>query len=200
MSDFGFLQFRDRGQHAQCSTCVRHRAMIKGLGNHLAARREQLRLFHLHLRSQYLDRMLYWEARGISRQRGHSVTIICDGMDQSKFELPRHPLMVGKEFGNMNRPRMHVVACIAHGRFCMFIVSLPDTKKDGSASVEIMSHALTCLERQGCHLPSTDLILQHDNTSREFKNHNAFRWAACQVARWQGFRCFWCVLNLDYKA
>lgn len=156
--------------------------MIRALGAHIKARKEQLRLFHSHLRSQYMDRVWYWETRGLSRQRGPLVTLICDGMDQAKFELPRHGMMKSKDFSTMQRVKVHVAACIAHGRFVLFVVSSPDTKKDSNASIEMLSYALTLLARQGLHLPSTDIVLQHDNTSREFKNNGALRWACSQVS------------------
>lgn len=76
--------------------------------------------------------------------------------------------------------RMHISCVIAHGRFVLFVVSPPDCKKDGSSVTEILSFALTVLQRQGLCLSSTHIILQHDNTAREFKNNNGLRWAASQ--------------------
>ena len=156
--------------------------MIRGLGHHLSARRAQLLLFHQHLRAQYSDRMLYWEARGLARLQGHTICIIADGMDQSKWDLPRSRILKGKDFSNMQRVKMHVTGCIAHGHCCMVAVSAPDTKKDGNASVEILAHMLTHLKQKGIPLSQSHLVLQHDNTCREFKNHSGLRFCASQVS------------------
>lgn len=127
-------------------------------------------------------RCLYWEARSLSRLRGHTVTVIGDGMDQAKWEIPRSSIMRGKEFSTFQKARCHVACLHAHGRCCLYFVSAPDTKKDGNASTEMLSFLLTKLQQQGLHLPSTHLVLQHDNTCREFKNHNGLRWCVSQVS------------------
>ena len=163
--------------------------MVRGLSSHLRARARQIELFHDHLRSQYADRVLYWEQRGYSRQRGGAVTIIADGMDQCKYMLPRHVVMKGKEFSTMQRIKLHVACAICHGRFCLFAVSLPNTKKDANMSVELLAHALTLLQRQGQNLATTSLWLQHDNTCREFKNAHGVRWQCAQVVSKNIYRC-----------
>lgn len=122
------------------------------------------------------------EFRGLSRLRSHTVTIICDGMDQSKWDLPRSPYTKAKEFASMQKVRMHVAACICHGHSCVFYVSASDTRKDGSASVEMLAHMLTRLQRKGVPLSQTHLVLQRDNTCREFKNHCGLRFCASQVS------------------
>lgn len=181
LKEFYFLQFRSDSQHAVCTTCVRHRQMIRGLGAHLRARKSQIELFHDHLKAQYSDRILYWEKRAMSRLRGNIVCIIADGMDQMKFSLPRTPITKGKEFSSFQKVKLHVSAAICHGRFVLFTVGLPTTKKDGNMSCELLAHCLTLLERQGQCLSTTQLFLQHDNTCREFKNNHGVRWMIGQV-------------------
>lgn len=182
LSEFSFLRFRTDNQHSQCQQCIKHKTMLKALGRHMVARAKQLSLYHDHLRAQYADRCLYWEARGLSRLRGHTITLIADGMDQAKFEIPRAAVMKGKDFSTFQKPRVHVACIICHGRCIIYFISNPNTKKDGNATTEMLSFALGVLRRQGVHLPSTSLILQHDNTCREFKNHNGLRWCVSQVS------------------
>lgn len=155
--------------------------MIRGLGAHLRARKSQIDLFHDHLKAQYSDRILYWEKRAMSRLKGSFVCIIADGMDQMKFSLPRTPVTKGKEFSNFQKVKLHVSAAICHGRFVLFTVGLPTTKKDGNMSCELLAHCLTLLERQGQCLSTTQLFLQHDNTCREFKNNHGVRFMIGQV-------------------
>ena len=90
--------------------------------------------------------------------------------------------MKGKELAGFQKAKCHVSCLLAHGRCCVYFVSNPDTKKDGNASTEMLSFVMGVLARQGLHLPSTHLICQHDNTSREFKNHNGLRWCVSQVS------------------
>ena len=175
------MRFRGKSQHRECSTCVRHRTMVRLLSSHLRARAKQLHLFHCHLKHQYNDRCLYWEYRGFSRLKAGLVCCICDGMDQAKFEIPRSAIMKGKEFSTFQKVKLHVSCAIMHGRFCLFTVGLPNVKKDGNLSVELLAHALTLLKRQGQNLASTQLFLQHDNTCREFKNVHGMRFCAAQV-------------------
>ena len=155
--------------------------MIRGLGAHLKARTAQIDHFHDHLKAQYMDRVLYWERRAMSRLRGSAVCVIADGMDQMKFAVPRTPLTKTKEFSNFQKVKLHVACAICHGRFVLFTVGLPNTKKDGNFSCEMLSHVLTLLERQGQCLANAQLYLQHDNTCREFKNNIGLRWCCSQV-------------------
>ena len=156
--------------------------MIRGLGHHLKARTQQLGFFHAHLRAQYLDRIQYWEHRGLARLQTNVVSIICDGMDQSKWDLPRSRVLRGKEFGTMLKAKLHMTACIAHGHCVMVAVSAPDTKKDGNSSVELLAHMVSFLQNKGLRLSQMHLHLQHDNTCREFKNHTGLTWCASQIS------------------
>ena len=120
----------------------------------------------------------------MSRQRAAStsICIIADGMDQSKWELPRDAAMKGKEFSTLQKVKLHVTCCICHGYFVLYVISNADTKKDANASIEILSHALSMLQKSGVNLAACDITLQHDNTCREFKNNGGLRWAATQVS------------------
>lgn len=121
----------------------------------------------------------------MSRLHGSAVCVIADGMDQMKYSLPRSPLVKSKEFSTFQRVKLHVACAICHGRFVLFTVGLPDTKKDSNMAVELLSHVLTLLERQGQCLATTQLYLQHDNTCREFKNNGGLRWMTGQASIWQ---------------
>ncbi|CAK9100760.1 FO synthase subunit 1, partial [Durusdinium trenchii] len=62
--EFPFLRFRSSSSHGQCGTCLRHKLIIRGLAGHLNARQQQINLYVEHLRSQYNDRLCYWQLRG----------------------------------------------------------------------------------------------------------------------------------------
>ena len=186
LSEFGFMQIRASTQHAQCSTCVRHRHLIKFLGCHLHARQQQQDYYWQHLRDQYLDRLQYYRYRSLSRQRdGRFICIIQDGLDQAKVSLPRSSWMYSKEFSafKAHRPKLHLTLTLVHGFFLLFTLSLPDTMKDSNASLETICYALHLLQtKHGVHLPGCSLSIQADNACREIKNNPFFRWAALQTS------------------
>lgn len=177
------MSFRAVSQHHECGTCIRHRAMVRALSGHALARAAQQKLYYEHLRQQYLDRICYWSSRSESRQKSMpSVTIITDGMDQSKFSLPRHEAMRSKEYASFQRPKLHISAAVAHGWCVIFLITPPETHKDSNTSIELISHAVTKLKKLGCHLPSTHIGIQSDNTSREVKNSMTVRYLSSLVS------------------
>lgn len=180
--DFPFLRLRSVRQHPECSECVKHKCLLRGLGHHLLARRRQQKLYAAHIHAQYQDRLCYWEHRGVSRTRGVDVTLICDGMDQAKFAYPRHPFLRSKEYSTWQRPRAHVIGCIIHGRAALFMVTPPDLRKDSSTHCEMIAWALTELRRQ-VDVTQCNIRIQCDNTSRECKNNPFVSFLCSLVAR-----------------
>ena len=182
LSDFHHLRFRSRSQHGQCSTCIRHKALIRMLSGHLQARNVQQRHYLEHLQHQYSDRLTYWQSRGESRKKGLSIVLITDGMDQGKYALPRSEFMRSKEFCQFQRPRLHISAIIAHGWLVVFQVSPADLPKDSNASIELIAFALTLLRRKGAPLADMHVQVQSDNTCRECKNAPMLRYLAAMVS------------------
>ena len=183
LSEFSCMAFRQRSQHHQCGTCMRHRALIRALGGHSAARAAQQKLYHTHLRHQYCDRLVYWKMRADSRDSFVPVvTMVTDGMDQSKFCLPRHEAMRSKDFGSFIRPKLHISAIIAHGWRVIFQISPPDLPKDSNASIELISHSLTVLQKQDANLRDLHVNIQSDNTCRECKNSPMIRYLSSLVS------------------
>ncbi|CAK9087504.1 FO synthase subunit 1 [Durusdinium trenchii] len=136
---FSFLKFRPTSSHAQCSACCRHKLLIRGLSNHLAARKFQIKLLGEHLLNQYRDRQIYWSLRGQARLKpSMSLVAIIDSMDQMKFQYPRTPLAYSKDLSALIRPKLHLTACIAHGFSLMFFVAKHNHPKDSSLMAEIV--------------------------------------------------------------
>lgn len=156
--------------------------MVRCLAGHLTARNVQQQYYFEHLQHQYSDRLCYWSARGESRHKGLSVTMITDGMDQAKYALPRTEIMRSKEFGQFQRPRLHISALIAHGWFIIFQVSPADLPKDSNSCIELISHSLTLLKRKGAPLKEMHVNVQSDNTCRECKNSLMLRYMAALVS------------------
>ena len=113
------------------------------------------------------------------------MTMAIDGMDQSKFRVPRTLRPPSKIMARLYRPAVHCVAAWIHGLLLNVYISNPDTKKD--------------LERCNNQLP-LGLHIQIDNTYREGKNtffmaflltlllRRSFRWISVGFLR-SGHSC-----------
>ena len=181
--EFPFMKIRATSNHAQCTTCIRHKLLIRGMNGHLNARKLQVEQYVQHLRAQYQDRLLYWDLRGVARDKTPFETIlILDGMDQGKFAFPRSDLFRSKDLAGFSRPRAHIAGCILHGRLVLFTVSPSTLPKDANAAIETTAHCLHLLSK---HISLRRLVLniQADNTPREVKNNHYLRWLCSLVSR-----------------
>ena len=141
---------------------------------------------------QWLDRQIYWRARELSCQsagegantsRHHSIlTIISDGMDQSKFRVPRWEGIRVKALDKFPRPALHVTGCWAHGHALHLAVSNPDVPKDSNANIEVLARMLDTILLCNKSLPH-HLHWQLDNSARENKNQKVFRFCMLLVNR-----------------
>ncbi|CAK9054939.1 FO synthase subunit 1, partial [Durusdinium trenchii] len=180
--EFANMRFRPSSSHALCSTCLRHKLLIRDMHQYLFARQQQHAFFQAHLKSQYLDRVQYWDLRGVSRLASpFQVTLILDGMDQSKFCYPRGAVYMAKDLATLQRPRAHISALIAHGHFVLFVVSSADMPKDSNACIEVTAHALQLLSER-LDLSRVTLNIQSDNTTREVKNNHYLRFLGMLVS------------------
>ena len=177
---------------------MRHRLLLKGFMNHMNARKKQNQHYISHLRSQYRDRLKYWDLRAQSRlQTGHSIILIVDGMDQAKFAYPRSPCMDSKQWANFARPRAHIVGVKVHGYAMFMAVSRGDCPKDSSHHCELVCKTLTMVQKKyGLKLSSCHLYLQSDNCVREMKNNTLARWASAMVGKGLFLFLFVCFTSL----
>ncbi|CAE7708093.1 cofG [Symbiodinium sp. CCMP2592] len=181
--EFSHLKFRQQSNHAQCSECIKHKLLVRELSHHQLARKEQVRRYTEHLRSQYYDRVHYWNLRGASRLRnGGHVSCIIDSMDQSKSSLPRSDLCRAKDLSTLIRPKCHITTVICHGHFVLMVLSNHDMPKNSSVMVEIMAHCLSRLSST-CRLADVSLHVQSDNTVREMKNNPFIKWMAAMTGQ-----------------
>ena len=143
---------------------------------------------------QWKDRTIYWRARELSCQwaranftlaaegarvanRQSILTIVSDGMDQSKFKIPRWKGIKVKALEKFPRPAMHVSGVWAHGHTVHLAVSTPDIPKDANTHIEALSRMVDTVLKVRGRLPQ-HLHIQLDNTPRDNKNQKVFRWAA----------------------
>jgi hypothetical protein len=98
------------------------------------------------------------------------ITLIIDGMDQSKFRVPRQLFgRKAKLLTKLYRPALHVTGAWVHGCFLDMIVSDEDLKNDSETQLEVLARCLNDILGLRKCLP-LGLHLQQDNCCREGKN------------------------------
>lgn len=194
----GVLKFRHVGQHARCTTCTK-----LGKLRQLARTNDEkavVRAQHqAHVQGVLEDRRVYSRMQALSTQScvvkfgapeeipaENSVLSLCiDGMDQSKFRIPRN-LVLTKQFEKSWRPHEHCVGVLAAGVLDMFYLMGPLVKSDSSLTLSLLSHSLdiveSALKRRGRAMPA-HLTIQMDNTARENRNQYVVKWASWLVVR-----------------
>ena len=179
------LRIRFKSHHAKCSSCVKHRLLIKKLGHSPAACRAQRLKLQAHLERQHKDRMVYYEARARSRLGSVTlgliqVTSILDSMDAAKHAWPRSRSMQSKEFASFVRPRLTSTSLIVHGYMVLLALS-PSLVTTGSArTAEILAAGLTKLATK-LDMRCVFLELQADNSAKEVKNIGMLRVVALWI-------------------
>ena len=100
------------------------------------------------------------------------VTIIIDGMDQSKTNLPNTKI-IAKSTSALWRLRTHITGVLAHtkapsGKLAFAYIDLLQWPHDSNLTISLLLNALFDFQKNYV-LPAT-LYLQMDNTARENKN------------------------------
>ena len=199
----GHLKFRSINQHGQCDQCFELKSQLRKARTPAAQEDAQRALAHHHL-SQWSDRQHYWSYRTMSHNwcraaievgermmlgsvAVNCVCVIADGMDQSKFRIPRTRDRSSKLYQQLFRPQLHVSGCWSHGHQFEFATMDEDCKKDSECQCEIISRALSNLYNDIQDFPA-GLVLQQDNCYREGKNQYVLSFmilmVALRVTRW----------------
>ena len=181
-SDFYMMKIRKGFTHRCCTVCLKHKALIRQLAHDIKSREKQRSLWQRHIDSQYQDRTLYWHLRSMARLHKQPIVVILDGADQAKFCWPRNRCFAAHQFDSVIRPRLHIVAAIAHGFADILALSHCDVHTGGSATVELVAYVLTLFVKQGVSLQGRDLYLQLHNAASSNKNLTVFAFAATLAA------------------
>ena len=188
------LRVRFANHHAKCTQCIKHRLILKKLGNHPPARRAQHEELQRHLRRQHQDRSVYYENRARSRLHAtrdlgtlgvFELCGILDSMDSVKYSWPKSAVMNSKQFSKFHRPKMSCTALILHGHMVLTVLTPGSIPSNSSRTVEVVSHALTLLSRKpqkALDLRQAFFHIQADNASKECKNQCLARHLGMQVA------------------
>ena len=105
-----------------------------------------MREYKEHLRAVSLDRELEQHFQGLNPINSDRPVMFLqiDGMDQSKWALPRYPgNRVSKEFSKYIRPRVKLVGCWISGYLLSLNVVDANFAHDASLTVEVFEHILS---------------------------------------------------------
>ena len=191
------LKFRPVGTHSKCATCCRLREWKRAC----ATEEDRARVMEAHskhvariMRDRAVDnRMNELAARCMDSHEAlpaewdphGSMTI--DGMDQSKFKVPRFSAAArgSKEFDGHWRPNLHVHGSLVYGCVETFYVCDLDLGKDADLQVTAMARSLQLsyqiLSDRGVNMPK-GWRFHYDNTAAEGKNATCFRFYSLLVA------------------
>ena len=187
------LIFRKATTHVQRDVCCGLKRDIKHASS-LEWRGQLLERYMKHIFEQWSDRLVWWAIAELSTQLCQAsarvgarvawssvgaslVAVAQDGMDQSKFRVPRlsHRGRTPHALARLHRPALHVAASWIVGSCMQFFVSDEDLHKDSTTQIEMLARSLSRLYvSSGNHLP-LGLHLQQDNTCREGKNQFMLR-------------------------
>ena len=162
------LKIRKSSQHHECNICFKYRQQLRAHGC-LDEKLEIATSWRHHLHWQYMDRCVYWSMRWASRCKRDVLTIVIDGLDKSKFALPKYTCgRKSQELDQCHRPRVNITGAIAHGYCRGVYISDQQINTGGSFFCELLSQTIEKVSKIGA-LPSHLFVLV-DNTIAQAKN------------------------------
>ena len=170
---------REHLPFAKCNICIRHRQKAERKRTDEVMEEDRVAL-RAHLEEVKNEKLMYYSNRSRGR---HSflefLSIIIDGADQSKHDLP-HFKDQSKMSDEMAKVKMHLYGALVHGRGA-YAFTIPDHEKQGhNATIQVLQHILEDLKRKGGSLPPV-LKLQLDNTTKQNKGQFLYGYLAMLV-------------------
>ena len=88
------LGFRQKTLFTTCEVCAVLKEQLSDKSMSLEQKLGSLETYRAHLHAQYTDRSILWQLQGESADPNTDILLIStDGLDQSKFSLPRDPML-----------------------------------------------------------------------------------------------------------
>ena len=186
-----YLRFRNIGQGKRCKICARLDEERTQAAD-LEERALLLEKKKEHVSQIMADRNVGMRATKVAERdarqpsadgRDQILRVTIDGMDQSKFKVPRN-LASSAEFESLWRPQLHVVGAIAHGHMEAYFLMDADLAKDANMNCTVICRVLELVkEKIGPQqvLPR-NLMINADNTTRESINQHFVNFLASMVS------------------
>lgn len=183
------LKFRQRSQHTRCNRCHELEERMRASRGNASEKLAIAKLMRGHLREQFVDRSIYQATRWLSRNSpGDGVmTLIIDGMDKTKFRLPRYKMHKLPKFLDKHyRPHLTCMACICHGWTTGIFLADENVDTGGNMMCEIVlrmvSRVLQMCRESGRQFPK-HIVIVTDNTVALAKNAVTFNLLAWLTSR-----------------
>jgi len=148
----GTLRFRAHGEHARCTDCARLCKVRKS--TEVEAEREAAnKAYAEHIQSVLKDRQLdtrydvLCETHFTQCTESPLLKLDLDGMDQSKFKVPRN-LLSAKLWEKAWRPTLHCIGMVCPGLTEMYWFQDPDMKKGSNNQISLIVRALDTIEQE----------------------------------------------------
>jgi len=164
------LQIRKSSQHNECNICFQYRQQLRSHGC-LDDKLEIATKWRHHLHWQYMDRCVYWSMRWASRAKRDLLCVVIDGLDKSKFALPKYTFgRKSKELDTCHRPRVNITGAIAHGYCRGVYISDQQINTGGSFFCELLSQLIEKVSQMSEGSLPAHLVALVDNTIAQAKN------------------------------
>ena len=183
------LKFRQKSQHTRCDKCHELEERMRASRCNAHEKLAIAKLMRAHLREQFLDRSIYHSTRWLSRHHpsDNVMTLIIDGMDKTKFRIPRYKLHKLPKFLEKHyRPHLTCMACICHGWMTNIFLADENIDTGGNMMCEIVlrmvARVLEMCRTSGRDFPK-HIVIVTDNTVALAKNSVTFNLMAWLTSR-----------------
>ncbi|XP_035680730.1 uncharacterized protein LOC118418795 [Branchiostoma floridae] len=180
--DLSGVKIPKTNRFSKCDVCQDLRKAVREAAT--AERREQIKSdLQLHFKQQKQERQVYWgKAMSSLHDPTDKLSIIIDGMDQSKTALP-HFMQATKESEKW-KLRTHITGVLVHtlGVGYAFIDNLRWPHDSNLTCTVLLATLRKVAKSYNNRLPGT-LYLQMDNCWRECKNQYVFAFLGLLVLR-----------------
>ena len=128
---------REHLPFAKCNICIRHRQKAERKRTEEVMEEDRI-LLRAHLEEVKNEKLMYYSNRSRGRHSSlEFLSIIIDGADQSKHDLP-HFKDQSKMSDEMAKVKMHLYGALVHGRGA-YAFTIPDHEKQGhNATIQAM--------------------------------------------------------------
>jgi hypothetical protein len=181
---------------AKCDVCVRQRNK-DSLRRTRQERDADYAFTASHLRDVAAEKACYYQHRDKARRDWEEyMSVIIDGADQSKYDLPYYCERSHATDGQ--RLKMHVYGALVHGHGC-YAFTMPDHESQGhNTTIQVLWKVIIDqYVKRGGKLPKV-LYLQLDNTTRQNKGAYLMAWLALLVENGVFERIYVCFLPVGH--
>ena len=199
------LGIRPPQEHGRCDDCAKY-SKYRKLQDNEAELKAVVAAYNRHIKQVLADRHAMQSLEAAVEQAARSpaplphLVILIDGMDRSKWLLPRE-LENSKKMSSLWRPSVHLVGILIPGVLEYMALLEPDVKGDSDTQQTLISRAVQlAMERltaAGKTLP-TRLIIQFDNTTKEGRNSGMLLWTAAMVQAKRFEEITWTLLRVGH--